>query len=166
MPARYLLLFDVDGVLVTRTEAGELTRTPGSWEALSQLQHRSDAVSSLVTQISEEDARAMVGEVTGVGLARYLDLGVGAYGYDGSEPSALVALARRRAQDSYGCAFRVLVVTRASVAEVTQVRDQADIVAAVDSGGAGPDELHAAGAEYVVTSLVELVPRVRGAQVG
>ena len=166
MAERHLLLLDVDGMLAVRTESGELTRTPGSWEALSQLQYRSDAVSSLATGLSEDEARAKAGDVRGAGLERYLDLDVGAYRADGADRATLVAVARRRAQDSYGCEFRVMVVTGGSVAGVARARAEADVLIAVGSGEARPDDLLAAGADHVVTSLVELVPLVLGAKVG
>lgn len=155
MAERFLLLFDVDVVLVTVNENGELIRTRGSWEALSQVTGRTDAVQSLVTDDTEEAARRKISEVSGVGLERYLDLEVGAYGPD--DRTELVALARNRAQERYG-ELTTLVVTAPVAADIAAAAKAADLVVTVAEEGA--DELRAAGAKHVVKSLVELVPLV------
>ena len=149
MVARRLLLFDVDGVLV---ETGELRRPPGAAEALARLRHDGDAVLSLVTGDDEREARR---KTDVVGVNRYLDLDVGAYGSDSEDRSKLVSLARRKAQDSYGCEFEVLVVTAGSAADVANVRPDADLVLAVASTETAG--LRAAGADHVVTSLLDVV---------
>jgi phosphoglycolate phosphatase len=165
MAERNLLLFELDGVLATRTPSGELTRTPGSWEALSQFQYRSDAVSSVVTRTAREEALAKLGEVTGIGLDRYCDPEVGAYGEDAGEPGGLVAVARRRASERYGCDFAVTAVTEGSLRAVSNVAGQVDTVVAVAADGALAEELRAAGATHVIAGLGELVPLVLGANV-
>jgi hypothetical protein len=166
MAQRYLLLFELDGLLITYTDAGELIRTRGSWETLSQLQHRSDAVSSLVTETDAATAKAQAGEVSGVGLARYLDLDVGGYGPHGDGLAGLVARARERAKAKYGTDFTVAVVTGGTAATIGAAAPAADVVIAVEPTEARQDELRAAGARQVVPKLVELVPLVLGAQVG
>jgi phosphoglycolate phosphatase len=166
MAQRYLLLFGLDGLLITHTDAGELIRTRGSWETLSQLQHRSDAVSSLVTETDAATAKAQAGEVSGVGLARYLDLDVGAYGRHDDGLAGLVAQARNRAKAKYGKEFTVVVVTGDSTADIGAAARVADAVVAVEPTEARQDELRAAGAGQVVPKLVGLVPLVLGAQVG
>jgi phosphoglycolate phosphatase len=169
MAERYLLLFDVDELLVTVNEKGERSRTRGSWEAISQINGRTDAVQSLVTPLPKDEASAKVGDVTGVGLVRYLDLEVGGYGDDADDRAALVSLARQRARDSYGSEFTVAVVVLGTVDEVARVRGAADVVVAVateDASESTVDELRATGAGLVVTRLVDVVQLVLGTHVG
>ena len=166
MAERYLVLFDVDDLLVTVNENGERSRTSGSWEAISQITGRTDAVQSVLTTLPKAEAQAKVGDVTGVGLVRYFDVEVGAYGEDSADRGELVKLALRRAQDSYGGEFTVAAVVLGTVDEVTKVRDAADIVVAVASDESSVDELRAAGAGLVVTRLNDVVQLVLGTHVG
>jgi phosphoglycolate phosphatase-like HAD superfamily hydrolase len=152
MTRRRLLLFDVDGVLVDR---GELRRLPGAAEALAQLRHGGDAVLSLLTGEDEDVARH---KTTVVGVERYLDFAVGGYGSDGEDRSALVSSARRKAENSYGCAFSTLVVTADSADQVALARADADLVVAVAETEAAAAELWAAGADHVLANLTALVP--------
>jgi hypothetical protein len=156
MPDRYLLLYDASGVLI-RENDGEKTRTAGSWEAMSQLSGRTDAVQALVTEIEKDDAAVLMKEVTGLGLDRYLDIEVGAYG--SSDLTALVPRARAAAAAKYGTDLvTVAVAGPASVAALAAV---ADVVVAVSTEDAeDADGLRAAGAKHVVRGLLELVPLV------
>ncbi|WP_020667100.1 hypothetical protein [Amycolatopsis nigrescens] len=155
MAARRLLLFDVDGVLI---EKGELRRPPGAAEALAQLRHDGNAVLSLLTEEDEAGARRRTDKV---GVDRYLDLDVASCG-----PAAQVSFARQKAEDGYGCEFTVVAVTAASTADVARARPQADIVVAVDPTETAGDELRAAGADQVVTTLLGVVELAKGSHVG
>ncbi|ALG08671.1 hypothetical protein [Kibdelosporangium phytohabitans] len=137
MPRRRLILFEVDGVLVKR---GELVRHPGAAEGLARLRHETDAVLSVVTADSKQDA---LKKTDVVGVNRYLDLEVGAYG------SETVQTARKRANAAYGCEFTVLAVT---VADVARLR-QADEVVALSP---------AQGADHVLASLLDLADIAAG----
>lgn len=168
MAERYLVLYDVDDLLVTVNEKGERSRTQGSWEAISQITGRTDAVQSLVTTLSKQEASTKVGDVTGIGLVRYLDLDVGGYGDDAEDKSTMVNLARQRATERYGVDFIVAAVVMGTVDEVARVRDAADVVVAVATGADGStvDELRAEGAGLVVTRLVDVVRLALNTQVG
>jgi len=166
MAERYLVLFDVDDLLVTVNDKGERSRTQGSWEAISQITGRTDSVQSLLTTLPKAEASAKVGDVTGIGLVRYLDLDVGAYGDDAEDKSTMVNLARQRAKDSYGVDFIVAVVVMGTVGEVTLVRDAADIVVAVAADESTVGELRKAGAGLVVTRLVDVVQLALNTKVG
>ncbi len=149
MVARRLLLFDLDGVLL---ETGELRRSAAAAEALALLRHEGDAVLSLVTGEDEGEARR---KTDVVGVNRYLDLDVGVYGSDSENWSEQVSLARRKARESYGCEFEVMVVTAGSTTDVANARRTADLVFAVSSTEAAG--LRAAGADHVVTDLLGVV---------
>nr|WP_042191430.1 hypothetical protein [Kibdelosporangium sp. MJ126-NF4]CEL20079.1 hypothetical protein [Kibdelosporangium sp. MJ126-NF4]CTQ97303.1 hypothetical protein [Kibdelosporangium sp. MJ126-NF4] len=131
MARRRLILFEVDGVLVRR---GELVRPPGAAEGLARLRHETDAVLSVVTA---QDKAAALRKTDVVGVNRYLDMEVGAYG------SETVRMARERANAAYGCEFTVMAVTAADVARLRQ----ADEVVALSP---------VQGADHVVASLLDL----------
>lgn len=152
MADRYLLLYDAEGVLIKETDAGERTRTAGSWEAMSQLSGRTDAVQAPVTGLDRDETAVLMKEVTGLGLDRYLDLEVGAYG--SADLAALVPAARGLANAKHGTELVVVAVTNA--AGVSTVADVADVVVAV----AEDDGPRAAGAKHVIRNLLELVPLV------
>ncbi|MFL6118785.1 MAG: hypothetical protein ACJ73U_04120, partial [Actinophytocola sp.] len=122
MADRYLLLYDASGVLIRETESGGKTRTTGSWEAMSQLSGRTDAVQALVTEIEKDAAAVLMKEVTGLGLDRYLDIEVGAYG--STDLAALVPRAKAAAEAKYGTDLvTVAVAGPASVAALAAVAD-------------------------------------------
>jgi hypothetical protein len=155
MADRYLLLYDAEGVLIRETGAGEKTRTAGSWESMSQLSGRTDAVQAPVTGLHRDETAVLMKEVTGLGLDRYLDLEVGAYG--SADLAALVTEARGLANAKYGAELVVVAVTDA--AGVPAVAGVADVVVAVAADGAA-DGPRAAGAKHVITKLLDLVPLV------
>jgi hypothetical protein len=158
MADRYLLLYDASGVLIRESD-GEKTRTTGSWEAMSQLSGRTDAVQALVTEIEKDDAAVLMKEVTGLGLDRYLDIEVGAYG--SADLAALVPRAKAAAAEKYGTALVTVAVTGpASVAALAAVADVVVAVSADSVSTQDADELRAAGAKHVVKGLLELVPLV------
>lgn len=152
MADRYLLLYDAEGVLIKENDAGERTRTAGSWEAMSQLSGRTDAVQAPVTGLDRDETAVLMKEVTGLGLDRYLDLEVGAYG--SADLAALVPTARGLANAKHGTELVVVAVTNA--AGVSTVANVADVVVAV----AEDDGPRAAGAKHVIKNLLELVPLV------
>jgi hypothetical protein len=151
MSDRYLLLYDAAGVLI-RENAGEKTRTVGSWEAMSQLSGRTDAVQALVTELAKDAAAVLMKEVTGLGLDRYLDIEVGAYG--SADLASLVPQAKAAAEAKHGTGLVTVAV--AGPASVAALADVADVVVAVSTS----DEARAAGAKHVVKNLLELVPLV------
>jgi hypothetical protein len=155
MADRYLLLYDASGVLIRTTGDGEQTRTAGSWEAMSQLSGRTDAVQALVTEIDRDTAAELMKEVTGLGLDRYLDLEVGAYG--SPDFAALVTAARVAANAKHDT--ELVVVAVAGPASIGAVAQAADVVVAVSTED-DSDSLRAAGAKHVVRSLLDLVPLV------
>jgi hypothetical protein len=166
MAERYLLLFDLDGALVRLTDTGEKDRRPGTWEAMSQLSGRTNAVQAIVSASLDKDAVAdLTKDGAGLGFARYLDLEVGGYAPDSTDLAELVSVARQRAKESHGD-LSVVVIAGPSVETVTRVRDQADVVVAVAIPESDPDALRAAGAKHVLTNLLELVPLVLDGRVG
>jgi hypothetical protein len=166
MAERYLLIYDLDGALVRVTDAGEKDRRPGTWEAMSQLFGRANAVQALVTVNLDKDATAtLTNDGTGLGFARYIDLESGAYATDSTDLTELVSTARRRATDRHG-ELPVVVVAGPSAETVSRVRDHADVVVAVTTPESDPDALRAAGAKHVLTNLLELVPLVLDGRVG
>lgn len=154
MADRYLLLYDAAGVLIRETDAGEQTRTAGSWEAMSQLSGRTDAVQAVVTSLDADTTAVVMKEVTGLGLDRYLDLEVGGYG--SADLAALVTAARAAANTKYGT--ELVVVAVAGPTSIGELATAADVVVTVSDVDA--DELRAAGAKHVVKNLPELVPLV------
>lgn len=149
MADRYLLLYDAEGVLIRETD-GEKTRTTGSWEAMSQLSGRTDAVQALVTAIPADDAAVLMKEVTGLGLDRYLDMEIGGYG--STDLAGLAAAVRQRAIAKYGTEFTVVVV--AGPAAVAEVAEVADAVVSTE------ESARADGAKHIVKNLLELVQLV------
>lgn len=149
MADRYLLIYDAEGVLIRETD-GEKTRTAGSWEAMSQLSGRTNAVQALVTAMPADDAAVLMKEVTGLGLDRYLDMEIGGYG--SADLAGLASAVKERATAKYGTEFTVVVVAGpAAVAEVARV---ADAVVSTD------ESARADGAKHVVKNLLELVQLV------
>jgi phosphoglycolate phosphatase len=153
MTVRTLMLFALDGVLVTPDGA---SRLPGAAEALAALRQRGDVVPSLITGEPAGEARR---RATEVGLERYLDFTVGAYGSDSADPARLVPIARERARDHYGDLTTVVVA--ATRDEVRWARPAADVVLAVVAGadvpGALLDALHTAGADHLLTGVADVV---------
>lgn len=159
MADRYLLLYDAAGVLIRETDTGAQTRTAGSWEAMSQLSGRTDAVQALVTDLDADTAAVLMKEVTGLGLDRYLDLEVGGYG--STDLAALVTAARSAANAKYGT--ELFVVAVAGPASIGTLATAADVVVTVSDASVSDvdaDEPRAAGAKHVVKNLLELVPLV------
>jgi hypothetical protein len=152
MADRYLLLYDAEGVLIRETDTGEKTRTAGSWEAMSQLSGRTDAVQAPVTGLGRDETAVLMREVTGLGLDRYLDLEVGAYG--SADLAALVTAARDLTTVKYGADLVVVAIT--NPAGVSEVVGAADVVVAV----ADDDAPRADGAKHVIAKLLDLVPLV------
>jgi hypothetical protein len=152
--ARYLLLYDAPGVLIRETDAGEKTRTTGSWESMSQLSGRTDAVQAVLTELAADDAAELMKEVTGLGLDRYLDMEVGGYG--SPDLATLVPQAVAAAKVKYGNELVTVVV--AGAASVGAAAEAADAVVAVSTEDG--DALIAAGAKHVVQTIPQLVPLV------
>ncbi|GLY69638.1 hypothetical protein [Amycolatopsis taiwanensis] len=156
MVARRLILFDVDGVLVER---GRLVRPAGAAEGLARLRHQSDAVLSVATV---DDKKIALRKLNAIGVDRYLDLEVGAYGPKPAEPSTLVDIARDRASAAYGCEFEVLAVTAGPAADVAWLRQAVDVlIALAPAGDEEPaDGLREAGADHVVANLFDVADLV------
>jgi hypothetical protein len=93
-------------------------------------------------------------EVTGLGLDRYLDIEVGAYG--STDLAALVSAARAAANTKYGT--ELVVVAVAGPASIGAMAQAADVVVTVSTEDG--DVLRSAGAKHVVRNLLDLVPLV------
>jgi phosphoglycolate phosphatase-like HAD superfamily hydrolase len=159
MTQRRLILFDVEGVLV---EQGREHRPAGAAEGLARLRHESDAVLAVVTAEHREEA---LRKAHFVGVDRYLDPDVGAYGGESTDTSALVPVARDRARDAYGEAFTVVVVTAGPAAETARLRPVADLLVALAPAGADDPAaagLREAGADHVVATLLDVADLASG----
>lgn len=134
------------------TEVGRVL--PGAAEALAALDDRAGVLQSVLTG---NMARIAVGKLSAFGLDRYVDFEVGAFGLDDSIRANLVAIARRRTVAKYGSRWStaavVLVGDTPSDVEAGHVGGAR--VVAVASGGSGVAELRAAGADVVLSDLVD-----------
>ena len=137
---------------------------PGTTEVLARLAGEPGVIQSLVTGNVERNAMLKLGPF---GLARFVEVGCGAYGSDHRVRGELVPIARERAERAHGVAI--------AASDVILIGDTPLDVAAAHEGGAravgvatGPyDEraLHAAGADAVLPDLAD-TERVAAAILG
>ncbi|HEV2373543.1 MAG TPA: haloacid dehalogenase-like hydrolase [Streptosporangiaceae bacterium] len=127
---------------------------PGAEAALADLAGRPGLVQSVLTGNMRSIAELKLGVF---GLARYLDLDVGAYGMDGTARSALVQTAMRRAAERYGSPFSVesTVLIGDTPRDVAAALETGVRVVAVATGSSDMAMLAAAGAETVLPSLAD-----------
>ncbi|HEX2062872.1 MAG TPA: haloacid dehalogenase-like hydrolase [Acidimicrobiales bacterium] len=125
---------------------------PGVAEILPRLHAEPDVVQSVLTGNTAANAAV---KLDAVGLDRWLDLEVGAYGSDDADREALVPVARRRAREHHGRDF--------SAEEVWVVGDTPGDLACARAGGtrcllvgtgAFPlEQLEAAGPDHLLADL-------------
>jgi phosphoglycolate phosphatase len=128
---------------------------PGARAALERLDREPGVVQTVLTGNIEPNAAV---KLDAFSLTGYLDLGVGAYGFDHAVRSELVAIARQRAGDKYGVAFEPSesVVIGDTPLDVAAGRAAGARVVAVASGPFGEPELRSAGADEVLADLTDL----------
>lgn len=131
------------------------TVLPGAAELIAALAAHPAVVQTIVT--GNIRANAVV-KLTALGLGSILDLDVGGYGSDDRERPRLVATARERAGAKHGSAFgdeANAVVIGDTPRDIEAGRIGGARVLAVASGVHSADELRAAGATCVMSSLAD-----------
>jgi phosphoglycolate phosphatase len=125
---------------------------PGAREALAALQHRPGVLQSVLTGNLRANA---VLKLATLGLDRYVDFEVGAYGSDHRERPRLVAVARAKARARYGVELgpRTTVLIGDTPLDVAAGQVGGARVVAVASGRFDAGTLRAAGAEVVLPDL-------------
>ncbi|MEV0400732.1 haloacid dehalogenase-like hydrolase [Actinoallomurus sp. NPDC050550] len=133
---------------------------PGVEEALSALAARPEVVQSVLTGNMDSIASA---KLTAFGLHRFVDLDIGAFGFDGVERPPLVGLARARAAEKYGGSFdpaHTVLIGDTPHDVLAGHRGGARVVA-VATGASDEAALRAAGAELVLADLSDTDDVVR-----
>jgi phosphoglycolate phosphatase len=127
---------------------------PGAAEALQALAEVPGVVQTVVTGNIPAVARV---KLAAFGLDRHLDLDIGAYGPDDHVRAALVRLARERSGARHGTVFDAAstVVIGDTVHDVTAAREGGARVIAVATGRTPAADLRAAGAEVVLSDLLD-----------
>ncbi|RNG24139.1 HAD family hydrolase [Streptomyces botrytidirepellens] len=130
---------------------------PGAREAMASCAAR-HTVQSAVTGNLRPIA---ITKLAAVGLGDGLDFSVGGYGDDGSDRADLVRQARKRASEKYGHAFdsRRTVVIGDTPHDVRGAHDADALAVGIATGRSSADELRAAGADIVLTSLTDFTGR-------
>jgi phosphoglycolate phosphatase-like HAD superfamily hydrolase len=130
-------------------ERGEVL--PGALELLEALHRRPGVVQTLLTGNTAANAAV---KLDALGLRRWLDLEVGAYGSDDADRNVLVPVALRRIEQRYGAVdlARVWVVGDTPL-DAACARAGGVHCLLVASGFAPRDALDAAGADHVVDDL-------------
>ena len=133
---------------------------PGAKEALSALAARPEAVQSVLTGNMDSIAS---GKLAAFGLDAFLDLDIGAFGFDGLDRPPLVALARERAAEKYGESFDPAhtVLIGDTPNDVLAGHQGGARVVAVATGASDEAALRAAGAELVLADLSDTDDVVR-----
>jgi phosphoglycolate phosphatase len=133
------------------------TVLPGVREALASCAAR-DTVQSAVTGNIRPIA---VTKLVTLGVGDDLDFEVGGYGDDGSDRADLVRQARKQASEKYGHNFAGThtVVIGDTPHDVRGALDADALAVGVASGRNTPDELREAGADIVLTSLMDFAGR-------
>jgi phosphoglycolate phosphatase len=136
---------------------------PGVADLLDALHDSGDHLVALLTGNIEPGARLKLGAVD---LWHRFDFG--AYGSDHERRDRLPAVAVRRARERRGLEFsgREVVIVGDTPFDVTCGRELGVWAVAVATGKHDPDELHAAGADVVLTDLGDTAAAVRGIEAG
>jgi phosphoglycolate phosphatase len=136
---------------------------PGATEAMASFDG-GHAVQSLVTGNIRPIA---IAKLRAFDLAASIDFEVGGYGDDGHDRADLVSLSRERAEAKYGASFagkRTFIIGD-TPHDITGAHGAGAYAIGVATGSSSVDELKAAGADLVLTSLTEL-DALRGAILG
>jgi phosphoglycolate phosphatase-like HAD superfamily hydrolase len=125
---------------------------PGAREALAAVQRQPQVVQSVLTGNLHANA---VLKLTTLGLDRYVDFEIGAYGSDHRDRPELVAVARAKARAKYGLELgpRATVLIGDTPLDVAAGQAGGARVVAVASGHYDADALRAAGADAVLPDL-------------
>jgi phosphoglycolate phosphatase-like HAD superfamily hydrolase len=132
-----------------RTRGLEL---PGARAALGALADRADVIQSVLTGNMRQIA---VSKLTAFDLHTFVDLEVGAYGFDHAQRPPLVRLARERVGRKYGETFdaTTTVLVGDTPRDVEAGHRGGARVVAVATGSSDEAALRAAGAELVLSDL-------------
>jgi phosphoglycolate phosphatase len=146
------LLRELAGALERRKELirAEGRAYPGAHELLERLAGTDGVAQSLLTGNVEVNAAVKVGAV---GLERWLDFELGAYGSDPHEQrSDLVAIARERAEVKLGRPVEPVLVGDTPL-DVRAAREAGARAVAVATGFSSVDELRASEPDALLTDL-------------
>lgn len=141
-----------EGAIDQIREAGQAL--PGAADAITTFDG-AHAVQSLVTGNIRPIA---IAKLRAFDLAASIDFEVGGYGDDGHDRADLVRLSRERAEAKYGASFagkRTFVIGD-TPHDITGAHGAGAYAIGVPSGSSNADELKAAGADLVLSSLTEL----------
>jgi len=124
---------------------------PGAHAAL-ELVEQLGLVQTVVTGNIQPIARV---KLEAFGLADLIDFEIGGYGSDDGERATLVRLALRRAQQKYGVAYlpEQVFVIGDTPEDIVGAKANSVKAIGVASGSSTTDDLQAAGADAVLTSL-------------
>jgi phosphoglycolate phosphatase len=127
---------------------------PGAWEAIAAFAHEG-YVQSVVTGNIRTIA---VTKLEAFGLHEHIDFEVGGYGDDGSDRAELVRLAITRTNAKYNHGFNAehAIVIGDTPHDIHGALDNGALAVGVATGGSDLDELTAAGADAVLSSLQDL----------
>lgn len=133
---------------------------PGAAEALRAIAERPDAVQSVLTGNMRPIAEMKLGAF---GVGRYVDLGAGAYGMDGTSRAALVQVARGRAAELHGEPFdgASAVLIGDTPHDVAAALEAGARIIAVTTGSSDETALRAAGATIVLGGLADTAAVLR-----
>jgi phosphoglycolate phosphatase len=125
---------------------------PGGLEAIHALREQAGIVQSVLSGNIRHNAFV---KLATFGLHEHLDWDAGAFGSDGNERPALVAVAQARARRRYGVEFGLAntVLIGDTVRDVGAGRDGGARVVAVATGSDTVEQLRQAGADQVLPDL-------------
>jgi phosphoglycolate phosphatase-like HAD superfamily hydrolase len=128
---------------------------PGVREVIKALAESDGLVQTVVTGNIRANAEV---KLDALGLLRSFDLEIGGYGSDDTRRSRLVDVAMMRAAARYGSGYdRANTIVVGDTPRDVQAGHDNDVrVLAVATGTHSADELHAAGATFVVPSLADV----------
>ena len=130
---------------------------PGAAEAISMFVEE-DFVQSVVT--GNIRSIAIARKLEAFGLHQHIDFAVGGYGDDGSDRAELVRLAVERAEATYRRGFKAeqTIVIGDTPHDIWGALDNGALAVGVAMGSSSVEELAAAGADIVLTSLEDRTP--------
>lgn len=155
MTDQRIVLWGLTGVLIgaDAVPGGDVGRSAGSAETMTQLKLRGIEVMTLLTDWTEADATVAVGAI---GVDRYLDLEVGAYGSDTADPTELPATALAKIQTRFGAASAAASLITNSTVDAAAASELGLLVVGISGTASGSDELYANGAKAVFGDLSDI----------